>query len=77
MAEMDPGRDPWLENEAERRTLDYGGSFPNPQNSRTRADTFGIRPDLFDTLNEAMTKRKRWRICYARRVNASRTRCVT
>nr|DAP56600.1 MAG TPA: hypothetical protein [Caudoviricetes sp.] len=58
MVEMDPGRDPWLDKEAERRTLDYGGSFPNPQNSRTRADTFGIRPDLFDTLNEAMTKKE-------------------
>lgn len=58
MAETDPGRDPWLDKEAERRTLDYGGSFPNPQNSRTRADTFGIRPDLFDSLNEAMTKKE-------------------
>lgn len=58
MVEMDPGRDPWLDKEAERRTLDYGGSFPNPQNSRTRADTFGIRPDLFDTLNDAMTKKQ-------------------
>lgn len=57
MPEMDPGKDPWLEKESERRTLDYGGSFPNPQNSRTRQDTFGIRPDLFDNLNEAMTKK--------------------
>lgn len=39
MVEMDPGKDPWLENEAERRTLDYGGSFPNPRTlvrARTR-----------------------------------------
>ena len=57
MVEMDPGKDPWLEDEAERRTLDYGGTVPNPENSRTRADTYGIRPDIYEQLSNVITKK--------------------
>ena len=57
MSDMEPGADPWLD--VERRETQYpGGAAPNAENSRTRADTYGIRPDLFKELQEVTPKKE-------------------
>ena len=56
MADMEPGADPWLD--VERRETQYpGGATPNAQNSKTRADTYGIRPDIYEQLSNVITKK--------------------
>ena len=57
MSDMEPGADPWLD--VERRETQYpGGAAPNAENSRTRADTYGIRPDLFKELQEVAPRKE-------------------
>ena len=57
MSDMEPGADPWLD--VERRETQYpGGAAPNAENSRTRADTYGIRPDLFKELQEVAPRKQ-------------------
>ncbi|HAT6536289.1 TPA: hypothetical protein JAJ85_002124, partial [Corynebacterium striatum] len=51
MSDISGGIDPWLAGEPEYKQP------PNPANVGDRNRTWGIRPDLFDSLNKVMPKK--------------------